>query len=103
MAATKFSVCCFYLRVFVGRGMRNATKCTMVLVALWAAAHLSAGLFLCDPIAGYYDVRYVATAKCGDQSKFFQSGLSINVVLDAIIFALPLCKQPSHIHSHQCR
>lgn len=92
MAATKLSVCCFYLRVFVGRGMRTATLCTMALVALWAATHLTAGLFLCSPIAGYYDVRFVATAKCGNQSKFFQSGLSINVVLDGIIFVLPLCE-----------
>ncbi|KAH7027268.1 uncharacterized protein B0I36DRAFT_350830 [Microdochium trichocladiopsis] len=90
IAATKVSVCCFYLRVFVGRGMRIATCCTIALVSAWAVAHFIAAVFICTPVAGAYDLRLAAIVKCGDQSKFFQSGLSINVVLDAIVIALPL-------------
>ena len=88
----KLSVCFFYLRVFVGRGMRIATFATMGLVVAWAVAHFLAATFICTPVAGQWDLRLAAEVKCGNQSKFFQSGLSINVVLDFIVIVLPLCK-----------
>ena len=88
--STKISVCCFYLRIFVGRGMRIATFATMALVVSWAVAHCLAATFICSPVAGQYDMRLAAETVCGDQTKFFQSGLSINVVLDAIVLVLPL-------------
>ncbi|CAH0055485.1 unnamed protein product [Clonostachys solani] len=88
--STKLSVCFFYLRVFVNKSMRIATFVTMGLVVAWAVAHYLAAVFICTPVAGQYDLRLAAVVKCGDQMKFFQSGLSINVVLDAIVIALPL-------------
>lgn len=92
IAATKMSVCCFYLRVFVGRGMRIATFATISLIGAWVVTHSIAGVLICNPIEGAFDLRLAGVVKCGDQSKFFQSGLSINVVLDAIILTLPLRK-----------
>ncbi|VUC31537.1 unnamed protein product [Clonostachys rosea] len=88
--STKLSVCFFYLRVFVNKSMRIATFVTMALVVAWAVAHYLAAVFICSPVAGQYDLRLAAQVKCGDQMKFFQSGLSINVVLDAIVIVLPL-------------
>ncbi|KAG9253101.1 uncharacterized protein F5Z01DRAFT_174290 [Emericellopsis atlantica] len=85
----KLSVCFFYLRVFVGNGMRVATYITMGLVVAWAVAHFIAAIFICNPVQGQWDLRFTPTAQCGDQMKFFQSGLSINVVLDFIILVLP--------------
>lgn len=95
--STKLSVCFFYLRVFVNNSMRIATFVTMGLVVAWAVAHYLAAVFICTPVAGQYDLRLAAVTKCGDQMKFFQSGLSINVVLDAIVIALPLCKFDSKL------
>lgn len=94
---TKLSVCFFYLRVFVGRGMRIATFVTMGLVTAWAVAHFIAAIFICDPVQGQWDLRFAPTAQCGDQMMFFQSGLSINVVLDFIVIVLPLCTSKSSL------
>lgn len=72
--------------------MRIATLATMGLVIAWAVAHFIAAIFICKPVQGHWDLRYAAEAQCGDQMMFFQSGLSINVVLDFIVIVLPLCK-----------
>lgn len=64
----------------------------MGLVIAWAVAHFLAAVFICKPVAGQYDLRLRPQTVCGDQAKFFQSGLSINVVLDAIVLVLPMCK-----------
>ncbi|KAJ1327431.1 alpha-methylacyl-CoA racemase [Microdochium nivale] len=89
-AATKISVCCFYLRIFVGRSMRKAIYATMILVSVWVIASFIGQIFICTPIAGAYDLRLAAVVKCGDRPKFFQTDVSINVILDVIVIALPL-------------
>lgn len=79
--------------------MRKAIYATMILVSVWVIASFIGQIFICTPIAGAYDLRLAAVVKCGDRPKFFQTDVSINVILDVIVIALPLCKFWFLIHA----
>ncbi len=88
MSTVKISILCFYLRVFVNRGLRTATKVAIVLVCLWCAGNFLQVFLICRPFPRVYDP--AVPGECGDQIASFIAIGAYNIVTDVIILALPM-------------
>ncbi|KAL2179364.1 uncharacterized protein P884DRAFT_195038 [Thermothelomyces heterothallicus CBS 202.75] len=84
----KVSVLLFYLRVFVNRGLRLATKAALVFVMLWNIGNILQVFLICRPFAKTYSL--TVEGECGDQVASFIAIGSFNIISDVIILTLPL-------------
>ncbi|KAL2169101.1 hypothetical protein VTG60DRAFT_6428 [Thermothelomyces hinnuleus] len=84
----KVSVLLFYLRVFVNRGLRMATKAALVFVMLWNIGNILQVFLICRPFAKTYSL--TVEGECGDQVASFIAIGAFNVISDVIILTLPL-------------
>jgi hypothetical protein len=88
ISTIKLSVMLFYLRVFVNRGLRLATKLALGFVATWSAANILQVFLICRPFAKTYSLTVEGT--CGDQIASFIAIGAFNIITDIIIITLPL-------------
>lgn len=93
---TKLSMLFFYRRIFEQATMLFWVNCTIVFSVVWGVAHFLGNVFICDPVAGQYDMVIAATAKCGNQITLFQSLIVTNILGDIVIMALPMRKCSSN-------
>ncbi|AEO60131.1 hypothetical protein MYCTH_2309013 [Thermothelomyces thermophilus ATCC 42464] len=84
----KVSVLLFYLRVFVNRGLRMATKAALAFVMLWNIGNILQVFLICRPFAKTYSL--TVEGECGDQVASFIAIGAFNVISDVIILTLPL-------------
>ena len=88
ISTIKISVLLFYLRVFVNRGLRTATKIALGLVGLWTIGNILQVFLICRPFEKAYSL--TAEGTCGNQVASFIAIGAFNIVTDIIILALPL-------------
>lgn len=88
LSTVKISVMTFYLRVFVNRSLRLATKAALVFVILWSTGNVLQVFLICRPFRSTYDP--TVPGECGDQVASFIAIGAFNVVTDVIILTLPL-------------
>ncbi|KXX79691.1 hypothetical protein MMYC01_202548 [Madurella mycetomatis] len=88
ISTVKLSVMVFYLRVFVNKGLRLATKIALAFVCLWSVGNLLQVFLLCRPFARSYDP--TIPGECGDQVASFIAIGSFNIITDIVILGLPL-------------
>ncbi|KAI0972606.1 hypothetical protein F4678DRAFT_478486 [Xylaria arbuscula] len=86
--ATKMAFMVQYYRVLVARNFRIVCIVAMVVVGAWSLSQLLIGIFLCRPIAGYWDASL--NAKCIPVPLMWYIGAGGNITTDIIIFILPL-------------
>lgn len=88
ISTVKLSVLVFYLRVFVNKGLRMATKIALTFVCLWSIGNLLQVFLLCRPFARSYDP--TVPGECGDQVASFIAIGAFNIISDIVILGLPL-------------
>ncbi|KAK4124292.1 hypothetical protein N657DRAFT_680304 [Parathielavia appendiculata] len=88
ISTIKISVLIFYLRVFVNRSLRIATKATLVFVMLWSVGNTLQVFLICRPFAKTYSL--TVEGVCGDQIASFIAIGAFNIITDLIILTLPL-------------
>jgi hypothetical protein len=95
LTLTKLSMLFFYRRIFENATTLLYVNITIGFVLVWGVAHFLANIFICNPVAGQYDLAVAATATCGNQITLFQSLIVTNIIGDIIIMILPMRKWPS--------
>ncbi|KAI4597944.1 hypothetical protein KJ359_003751 [Pestalotiopsis sp. 9143b] len=88
ISTIKLSVLCFYLRMFVNRGLRRSTKFVIAFVLLWTVGNVLQVFLICRPFAATYDPTVPGT--CGDQVGSFIAIGAFNIITDVVIFFLPI-------------
>jgi hypothetical protein len=88
ISTIKISVLMFYLRVFVNRSLRIATKAALIFVMLWSVGNILQVFLICRPFVKTYSL--TAEGVCGDQIASFIAIGAFNVITDVIILTLPL-------------
>ncbi|KAL2133232.1 hypothetical protein VTI74DRAFT_2697 [Chaetomium olivicolor] len=88
LSTIKISVLFFYLRVFVNRGLRIATKAALAFVILWSVGNILQVFLLCRPFVKTYTP--TAEGSCGNQLASFISIGAFSIITDVIILSLPL-------------
>ncbi|KUI63977.1 hypothetical protein VM1G_10761 [Cytospora mali] len=89
LGTIKMSILSFYLRLFSrGTRMHQLTQFAMFVVGLWVCMHAEAVFMVCQPIQMNWDV--TAEGVCGDQIKLFESIIITNIIVDALIWSMPL-------------
>lgn len=90
ISTIKLSVLIFYLRVFVNKTMRMATKGVIIFVCLWSVGNILQVFLICRPFAAIYTVALMPTAQCGDQVGSFIAIGAFNIITDVLILTLPI-------------
>jgi len=88
ISTIKTSILFFYLRVFVNRGLRTATKVALVFVLTWSVGNILQVFLICRPFAKTYSLTVEGT--CGNQVASFIAIGAFNIITDVIILSLPL-------------
>lgn len=89
----KFSILHFYTRVFCIKSFRRLCYAVMGLTAGYWISTLVRMFFLCQPFAATWDPSLLATipgAHCVDLPAAYLSVSVTNLILDVIVFCLPL-------------
>ncbi|KAI9162923.1 Satratoxin biosynthesis SC19 cluster protein [Paramyrothecium foliicola] len=85
----KCSILMFYRRIFVSGKMQKLTWLTIGIVVLWWISHSLAMLFICHPVAFWWDLT-IEGGYCLDQVPIYVSLIITNIITDLIIMALPM-------------
>jgi len=88
ISTIKISVLMFYLRVFVNRGLRTATKAALAFVSLWSVGNILQVFLICRPFVKTYSL--TAEGVCGNQVASFIAIGAFNIISDVMILTLPL-------------
>ncbi|KAL2268214.1 hypothetical protein VTJ83DRAFT_3060 [Remersonia thermophila] len=88
IGTVKLSVMFFYLRVFVNRGLRLATKIFLGFVVAWSFANVLQVFLICRPFAKTYTPELEGV--CGNQIASFIAIGVFNIVTDIFIIVMPL-------------
>lgn len=89
LTLVKCSVLAFYRRVFVNDGMKKLTVITAIFVVCWCIGHSFAMVFICHPVAFWWDVTIVG-GYCLDQLPIYVSLIVTNIFTDLVIMGLPM-------------
>ncbi|KAK7189183.1 hypothetical protein DPSP01_005426 [Paraphaeosphaeria sporulosa] len=89
LTATKMSILTQYLRVFPIPRYRVACYVVMAFVALYGLWTLLGSIFLCFPVAFFWD-KTIADGRCLNQEAIWFSNATINIVQDVVILILPI-------------
>ncbi|KAK0714226.1 hypothetical protein B0T21DRAFT_386954 [Apiosordaria backusii] len=90
ISTIKLSVLVFYLRVFVNKAMRMATKGAIIFVCLWSVGNILQVFLICRPFAAVYTLELMPTAQCGNQVGSFIAIGAFNIITDVVILTLPI-------------
>ncbi len=88
ISTIKTSILFFYLRVFVNRGLRTATKVALAFVLTWSVGNILQVFLICRPFVKTYSL--TAEGTCGNQVASFIAIGAFNIITDVIILSLPL-------------
>ncbi|KAI1298948.1 hypothetical protein F5Y03DRAFT_409007 [Xylaria venustula] len=88
LMATKMTFMVQYYRVLVMSKFRIVCIVAMVAVGAWSLSQILIGIFLCKPIAGFWDASL--NAKCIPLPLQWYVNAGGNIITDIIIFILPL-------------
>lgn len=88
-ALPKFTVLCFYLRVFTRRDARMTCYCLLGFVAATWIAYLLAAVLQCKPLAYKWD-RTIPGGRCFDIEAFYKTTSMPNILTDLIMLVLPI-------------
>ncbi|KAI1131367.1 hypothetical protein F5Y10DRAFT_287143 [Nemania abortiva] len=77
-----------YYRVLVLKRFQTVCAVAMITVGAWGLSQIFVGLFICTPVAGFWDTTLDATCIPVPQQWYINAGG--NIVTDIIVFVLPL-------------
>ncbi|KAL5414765.1 hypothetical protein PMIN04_008888 [Paraphaeosphaeria minitans] len=89
LTATKMSILTQYLRVFPIPRFRVACYVVIGFVALYGIWTLLGSIFLCFPVAYFWD-KTIADGRCLNQEAIWFSNATVNIVQDIVILILPI-------------
>ena len=88
LVAIKISILQLYRSIFPGRGFIITTNVVGAGVIAWGIAVILVSIFQCNPVRGEWDLTVPAT--CISLEHFYIGNAVPNIVMDAIILALPI-------------
>ncbi|KAK4032008.1 hypothetical protein C8A01DRAFT_20855 [Parachaetomium inaequale] len=77
-----------YYRVLAVQKMRNVYIASIIIVGGWALSQVLVSIFICTPIAGFWDSSIKAT--CVPTTTQWYVNAAGNLITDVVVFALPL-------------
>jgi hypothetical protein len=77
-----------YYRVLVSRRFRIICVVAMIIVGLWSFSQVLVGIFICRPIAGFWDSSL--SPDCIPTRTQWYINAAGNILTDVVIFVLPL-------------
>jgi len=86
--AIKMTFIIQYYRVLAVQHMRNVYIGAMVIVGGWGLSQLLVGIFICTPVAGFWDSSVGAT--CIPNIPQWYINAAGNIITDVAVFVLPL-------------
>ena len=88
LGPTKFSVVCFYRRIFRGSRFSVLTGILLIAIAAWGIAFFFAGLFICIPVDAFWT--QAPGSRCFDPIPLFYTGAISDTIMDVVILAIPV-------------
>ncbi|KAK7446482.1 integral membrane protein [Colletotrichum acutatum] len=89
LGSLKISICWMLQRIFFVRPFKIAAWATMGLCIAWTLMTILIGLLICRPIAMQWNPT-IPGGVCGDQITAFAAVGVVDVIVDLIIFILPI-------------
>ncbi|KXH40966.1 integral membrane protein [Colletotrichum salicis] len=89
LGSLKISICWMLQRIFLVRPFKTAAWATMGLCIAWTLMTILIGLLICRPIAMQWNPT-ISGGVCGDQITAFAAVGVVGVIVDLIIFILPI-------------
>ncbi|KAF3004843.1 hypothetical protein E8E13_004733 [Curvularia kusanoi] len=89
LAAAKFSLLFFYLKLSPLRWFRMAVYASMFLVVGYNIALVFPLIFTCTPVKKNFDV-FVTDGSCLDRTPIYMATAVLNMITDVLLLALPL-------------
>ncbi|KAL0932859.1 uncharacterized protein CTRU02_211822 [Colletotrichum truncatum] len=89
LGSLKISICWMLQRIFFVKPFKIAAWATMGLSTAWMLMTILIGLLICRPIAMQWDPT-IPGGVCGDQVTAFAAVGVVDLIVDVIIFALPI-------------
>jgi hypothetical protein len=86
--AVKLTFLTQYYRVLVLRRFRIICITAMIVIGLWSSSQVFVGLFICRPIAGFWDSSL--NPQCIPTPLQWYINAAGNIVTDIVIFVMPL-------------
>ena len=86
----KLSILSFYRRIFPVPQFERSITIVSVVVVLWFIPGFFAETFLCSPVDALWNDFIHAAEKCGDYGLFFAIMISLEIVIDTVILAMPI-------------
>ena len=86
--SVKISILCLYRRIFDTPSFRLASLIVMIFCVLWAFGCGFAQAFICNTPGSFRDP--TVKGYCYGYGMFFVLGLSMEMILDAVIVCLPV-------------
>ncbi|KAL2194340.1 hypothetical protein P885DRAFT_43209 [Corynascus similis CBS 632.67] len=84
----KMTFLCQYYRVLAVQHMRRVYIGSMVIVGGWALSQVLVGIFICQPVLGFWDKS--VPSKCIPNIPQWHINAAGNIATDIAVFALPL-------------
>ncbi|KAI2623474.1 hypothetical protein GGS26DRAFT_219028 [Hypomontagnella submonticulosa] len=84
-----------YYRVLAIKTMRKTFTAAMIIIGCWSLSQIFIGIFICDPISGFWDQS--PTSTCIPNYPQWYINAAGNIATDIAIFVLPL---PTLRHLH---
>ena len=88
LMAIKMTFLTQYYRVLAVRGMKKVFIAAIVIVGMWTVSQVLVEVFICTPIAGFWDK--TIEARCIPDYPQWYINAAGNIVTDFSIFVLPL-------------
>jgi hypothetical protein len=88
LVLTKISIIFQYMRIFITPGVLLICRVMMGLLILYGFWTIAGSVFICVPIATYWnpDIR----GHCMNKIAFYFANSALNIATDIIIFAFPI-------------
>lgn len=86
----KLSILSFYRRLFPVPSFERVVTIVAVVSILWFIPAFFGETFLCTPVDAMWNDFAHAAEKCGDYGLFFAIMISFEIVIDAVILAMPI-------------
>ena len=87
-AAIKIAALLMYKRIFFTRRFKTVANVFIALIVAWWIAETVAGVFLCRPVAGWWDKSI--DAHCFVLRNFDIGYAVVNITVDVVILTLPV-------------
>jgi len=86
----KISILLLYRRIFCTLEFRRTTSVVGILCLAWFIISVSMVIFQCHPVEAAFDPHLLFTDHCIDLQAFYWGTAGANVVLDVILWVLPV-------------